>query len=880
MNNKYGCKRLKKMKSIIITLAVILFNSNTNAQSKGATPQSIINHQPSTNSSTHAIVIGISDYQDKDIPDLQFADRDAMEFTEWLESPAGGNVPPSNILTLTNQKATNASIAIALTNLPDECKPNDHVIIYFSGHGDVATKFRNQPGYILAYDTPANVYMSLATSLHDLQEVVNTLTEKKCHVLLITDVCHSGKLAGNQINGTQITNNNLAKSFSADSKILSCQPNEFAMEGKQWGGGRGVFSYHLIEGLTGLADQNNDGKISLIEIDRYLGDKVTLETNNLQTPITSGDRNAIIAHVDSSSLLALKESHKNKMPSLEQLTTKGIEEDILAKVDSITREMYHSFKSGIVNHILLEPKDSCAWSYFNVLLKNQQLSPLFKIMRNNLAVALLDEVQQALNALLANDPYESNQWYYNPLKYNQYPILLERARELLDAKHPMQRSLLAKQRYFEGYNLYRNASLLQEDLRLRDSLKAASKQKFLESIQIEPEAAYPYFGIASLYYRDNPIHSDSMEYWNSLAIERAPKWLLPYVETGLEWNFTSSNLDKAAIWLTRAYEMEPDSWISLSRYSDLKDWQGRSDESLELLNKMLKLRPDLSEITFSKILRVLVISKGEYQIASKLIDTNKALLSGLTDEEVYVSSILYQRTRRTQQAIDKCLKVVNSPKFSFHDKGTAISELIRAYVQLRQFNNAKKYIRLEDSLNIGDQVSRTTTKLAEGRMYYLLGNYNKAKVILEKALLIDPTDNTDWMNIWALLGDIASKEGEDSKAVNYYLKAIHCYKPLPYSTFRDEAYFRYLRYLIKKNEHAKAISLMDELRKMLPNSYYYGMGMALIFASEGRGDEALNWLEVSLKNYWPDEDEIENEPLFDIFKKTNRFKNLMKYYYH
>ncbi|MBK8564970.1 MAG: hypothetical protein IPN76_16945 [Saprospiraceae bacterium] len=47
---------------------------------KGATPlpQSSIVHPKS--SVTRAVVIGISDYQDKDIPDLRFADRDAETF--------------------------------------------------------------------------------------------------------------------------------------------------------------------------------------------------------------------------------------------------------------------------------------------------------------------------------------------------------------------------------------------------------------------------------------------------------------------------------------------------------------------------------------------------------------------------------------------------------------------------------------------------------------------------------------------------------------------------------------------------------------------------------------------------------------------------------
>ena len=41
---------------------------------------------------TYAVVVGISDYQDKDIPDLRFADKDAEAFANFLRSPAGGSL--------------------------------------------------------------------------------------------------------------------------------------------------------------------------------------------------------------------------------------------------------------------------------------------------------------------------------------------------------------------------------------------------------------------------------------------------------------------------------------------------------------------------------------------------------------------------------------------------------------------------------------------------------------------------------------------------------------------------------------------------------------------------------------------------------------------
>lgn len=59
---------------------------------------------------TRAVVIGISDYENESISDLKYAHKDAVSFANWLKSPAGGSLPPDNILLHTNEKATNAQI--------------------------------------------------------------------------------------------------------------------------------------------------------------------------------------------------------------------------------------------------------------------------------------------------------------------------------------------------------------------------------------------------------------------------------------------------------------------------------------------------------------------------------------------------------------------------------------------------------------------------------------------------------------------------------------------------------------------------------------------------------------------------------------------------
>ena len=149
---------------------------------------------------TRAVVIGISDYQSPNIPDLRFADKDARAFAEWLRSPAGGAISDENIRLLTNEQATNARIGADLDWLVEVSQEGDEAIIYFSGHGDVETKTFSQFGFLLAWDSPPINYKVGAYSIVYLQDVISTLSNlKKARVAIITDACHSGKLAGSTI---------------------------------------------------------------------------------------------------------------------------------------------------------------------------------------------------------------------------------------------------------------------------------------------------------------------------------------------------------------------------------------------------------------------------------------------------------------------------------------------------------------------------------------------------------------------------------------------------------------------------------------------------------------------------------------------------------
>ena len=123
----------------------------------GATP---LPTATATATVTRAVVVGISDYQSPQIPDLKFADRDARAFAAWLQSPGGGGLSDDQMKVLIDSAATQGKFAMALDWLMEQSTEGDLVIIYFSGHGDVEKKTLTQPGFLLCWDAPARVYMS------------------------------------------------------------------------------------------------------------------------------------------------------------------------------------------------------------------------------------------------------------------------------------------------------------------------------------------------------------------------------------------------------------------------------------------------------------------------------------------------------------------------------------------------------------------------------------------------------------------------------------------------------------------------------------------------------------------------------------------------
>ncbi len=232
---------------------------------------------------TYALLVGISKYAKPELA-LQFADADASVFGQLLESPRGGGLPPDNVLLLTDEKATTAAVRNGFQDfLKRRAGKNDTVVILIAGHGTVEVP-GSRDAFILTYDSDPQDLKSTALPMAELQSLFEEQLAKVGRVLLFVDVCKAGTIG--TIHNTTVSSNvqQLGDANGDLFGLLASRPKEVSLEGPQFGGGHGVFSYYVIKGLEGAADENKDGTVDANELIKYVTDQVQTATNDKQHP--------------------------------------------------------------------------------------------------------------------------------------------------------------------------------------------------------------------------------------------------------------------------------------------------------------------------------------------------------------------------------------------------------------------------------------------------------------------------------------------------------------------------------------------------------------------------------------------------------------------
>ena len=106
---------------------------------------------------TYALVIGISKY--KEVNPLNFADKDAMVFADYLVNKNGMALDTNNVKLFVNEKATMSNIGNAISDIIiKNLKKGDKVIFFFAGHGDYDANILKDQALLLLYGAPRHYW--------------------------------------------------------------------------------------------------------------------------------------------------------------------------------------------------------------------------------------------------------------------------------------------------------------------------------------------------------------------------------------------------------------------------------------------------------------------------------------------------------------------------------------------------------------------------------------------------------------------------------------------------------------------------------------------------------------------------------------------------
>jgi hypothetical protein len=242
----------------------------------------------------YAVVVGIEQYRQK-LPKADFAAHDAQVMNDYLIKTLG--LQEENVALLTDDHAARTDLEKYLEKwLPNRVEKGDTVFIYFSGHG--APNPKTGEAYMVPYDGDPAYIDTTGYPLKRLYEQLATLPAKEVVVML--DSCFSGAggrsviAKGMRPMGLSVETPVQAKGKTVVLAASSGDQVSSTYDPK----GHGLFTYFLLKGLQGEADQNKDGAVDLQEVFDYLKPQVERiarrEYNNEQTPQLLGNHDLLL----------------------------------------------------------------------------------------------------------------------------------------------------------------------------------------------------------------------------------------------------------------------------------------------------------------------------------------------------------------------------------------------------------------------------------------------------------------------------------------------------------------------------------------------------------------------------------------------------------
>ncbi len=225
----------------------------------------------------YLLSVGVSKYENPEY-NLGVADKDATAISKMFIAQKGKIYKDVVVKTFINEQANRDNIFDGLDWIDKETTSKDVVVIFIAGHGVIDDKGTY---YFLSHEADLDKLRRTAVKWTEIQDTISNLPSK---TILLADTCHSGNITGTRRDITSAIKS-IINSGSGSVIMTATTGSGYSYEKPEWG--HGAFTKSFLEGVSDMkADYNNDGTISIKEIDLYVTNRVKTLTKGKQKPTT------------------------------------------------------------------------------------------------------------------------------------------------------------------------------------------------------------------------------------------------------------------------------------------------------------------------------------------------------------------------------------------------------------------------------------------------------------------------------------------------------------------------------------------------------------------------------------------------------------------
>lgn len=272
-------------------------------------------------STAYALIVGISKYEDESIRPLDYTHADADAVGRLLADPRRCGIPEAHTRVLIDREATLYNIKRSIGRwLHQNATEDSTVFVFFAGHGGLESdRTGMEPDgiqkYLLPWDAKHDDLFNSALSNADFQRLLNTVRARR--MVIFMDACYSGGVAERGGRDLGVVGNPYERLAEGQGRLViaASKPNQRSWEDESLG--HGIFTHHLLEALSGKADTDDDGYVSIMEVYKYLERNVPASARSLargdQVPMLIGSlASDIVLTVDADRVRAIRAGKKEQ----------------------------------------------------------------------------------------------------------------------------------------------------------------------------------------------------------------------------------------------------------------------------------------------------------------------------------------------------------------------------------------------------------------------------------------------------------------------------------------------------------------------------------------------------------------------------------------